>query len=97
MAALPAGWLRGSMPGMDNELSTDPAHKLQAVLNHDRTDAGKDFPAGYLAACWNWFHDLSASDQVQAAVVRAEFEKGNEGEAERAATALPPAPVCPLI
>lgn len=97
MAALLTGLLRGSMSCMNDKLSTDPAHKLQAVLNHDRTDVGRDFPEGYLAACWNWFHDLSASDQVQAAVVRAEFEKGNEGEAERAAAALPPAPVRPLL
>lgn len=89
-----APWFDASM---SDELSTDPAQKLQAVLNHDRTDADRDFPAGYLAACWRWFHDLSASDQVEAAVARAEFDKGNVAEAERAAAALPPAPVCPLI
>ena len=83
--------------GMDDELSTDPVHKLQAVLNHDRTDADKDFPPGYLAACWRWFHDLPARDQVAAAIVRAEFENGNEAEAQKAAAALPPAPVCPLL
>ena len=81
---------------MDEELSSDPAHKLQAVLNHDRTDADLRLPAGYRAACWRWFHDLSASDQVDAAVARAEFDKGNVAEAERAAAVLPPAPVCPL-
>jgi len=82
---------------MDEELSTDPAHKLQAVLNHDRTDADRNLPAGYLAACWRWFHDLSASDQVEAAVARATCEKGDEAEALRTAVALPPAPMCPLI
>lgn len=82
---------------MDEELSTDPAHKLQAVLNHDRTDADRHLPTDYLAACWRWFHDLSASDQVEAAVVRAMYEKGDQAEALKAAVALPPAPVCPLI
>ena len=83
--------------GMDDELSTDPVHKLQAVLKSRPDGRDKDFPRGYLAACWRWFHDLPASDQVAAAVVRAEFEKGNEAEAQKAAAALPPAPVCPLL
>jgi hypothetical protein len=82
---------------MADELSNDAAHKLQAVLNHDRTDADKDLPPGYIADCWRWFHALRASDQVVASVAAATFAKGDEIGAEKAAAALPPAPVCPLL
>lgn len=81
---------------MSDELSNDPAHKLQAVLNHALTDSNKDSPPGYVAACWRWFSALSGDNQVIAAVARAEFDKGNETEAEKIAASLPSAPVCPL-
>ena len=81
---------------MVEELSNDTAHKLQAVLSHDRTDVDKDFPAGYLAACARWYAALSGSDRVVAILAASEFAKGNELEAARIATALPPAPMCQL-
>jgi hypothetical protein len=82
---------------MADELSNDPAHKLQAVLNHTLTDPDKDLPPAYVAACWRWFSALSGDDQVIAAVARSAYDKGDAGEAVRAAAALPPAPVCPLL
>ena len=82
---------------MADELSNDPAHKLQAVLNHTLADPNKDLPPAYVAACWRWFSVLSGDDQVIAAVARAAYDKGDEGEAVEAAAALPPAPVCPLL
>jgi len=82
---------------MVTDLSNDAAHKLQAVLNHDWPEADKDFPPGYIAACWRWFSALSADDQVVAAQARGAFDKGDEAEAVKAAAALPPAPVCPLL
>ena len=36
-----AGCPCGSIPGMADELSNDPAHKLQAVLKHTLTDPDK--------------------------------------------------------
>ena len=82
---------------MSDDLSNEAAHKLQAVLNHDWLATDKDFPPGYIAACWRWFSALSAEDQVVAAVARSASEKGNEAEAMKAAAVLPPAPVCPLL
>jgi len=82
---------------MSDDLSNEAAHKLQAVLNHDWLGTDKDFPPGYIAACWRWFSALSAEDQVVAAVARSAYEKGTEVEAMKAAAVLPPAPVCPLL
>jgi len=82
---------------MADALSNDPADKLQAVLNHTLADPDKELPPAYVAACWRWFSALSADDQVIAAVARATFDKGDEAEAKKAASALPPAPVCPLL
>jgi hypothetical protein len=82
---------------MSDELLNNPAHKLQAVLNHTLTDSDKELPPAYVAACWRWFSALSGDDQVIAAVARAAYDKGDEGEAVKAAAALPPAPVCPLL
>ena len=83
---------------MADDLSNDPEHKLHAVMNHDWPDMKKGFPLSHFQACGRWFAALSADDQVVvAAQVRATFEKGNEAEAQKAAAALPPAPVCPLL
>ena len=81
---------------MSDELSNDPTHKLQAVLNHTLTDPDKYLPPAYVAACWRWFSALSGDDQVIAAVARAAYDKKDEGEAVKAAALLPAAPVCPL-
>ena len=82
---------------MVEELSNYPAHKLQAVLHRDWPEADKDSLPGYIAACWRWFSALSTDDQVVADGARAAFEKRDEAEAEKAAAALPPAPICPQL
>ena len=82
---------------MADALSDHPADKVQAVLNHTLADPDKELPPAYVAACWRWFSALSGDDQLIAAVARAAYDKGDEGEAVKAAAALPPAPVCPLL
>jgi hypothetical protein len=79
---------------MADDLSNSSAHKLQAMLNHD---SEKDFPALYVAACRRWFAALSDSERQSGESAVAEFSKGRETEAERIASAMPPAPVCPLL
>ena len=68
-----------------------PEHKLHAVMNHDWPDMKKGFPLSYFQACGRWFAALSGDDKVGA------FEKGDKAEAKKAASALSPAPVCPLL
>ena len=82
---------------MADALSNDPEHKLQAVMNHDWPDMKKGLPLSYFQACGRWFAALSGDDKVVAAMARAAFERGDEAEAKKAASALPPAPVCPLL
>jgi len=75
---------------------TESSDKLQAALNHEWQDPDRNFPASYIAACREWYAVLSASDKALVAVARAVFEKGDEVEAAKIASALPPAPVFPL-
>ena len=82
---------------MADDLSNDADHKLHAVMNHDWPNMKKGFPLSYFQACGRWFAALSGDDKVVAAMARAAFERGDEAEAKKAASALPPAPVCPLL
>lgn len=79
---------------MADDLSNRSAHKLQAMFNHD---SDKDFPASYVEACRRWFAALSDHERRMGSIAVAEFAKGHETEAERIASALPPAPVCQLL
>jgi hypothetical protein len=82
---------------MADDLSNSSAHKLRALLTHNWHDSDKGFPALYVAACRRWFAALTDSERQAGESAVAAFGKGHETEAERIASALPPAPVCPLI
>jgi len=82
---------------MADDLSNSSAHKLQAMLNHDRHDSDKDLPASYVEACQRWFAVLSDHERRMGSIAVSAFAKGHETEAERIASALPPAPRCPLL
>jgi hypothetical protein len=77
---------------MAHATSNDADQKLQAVINHDWPETDNAVPRSYVQACGRWFAALSADDKVVAAMARAAFEKGDEAEAKKAASALPPAP-----
>jgi len=82
---------------MGHNKSNDPAHKLQAALNHDTADVDMDFPRSYLVACQLWFTALSSRDRRVASVAVSAFTKGDETAAKNIVHVLPPAPVCPLL
>jgi len=82
---------------MADDLSNSSAHKLQAMLNHDRHASDKDLPASYVEACRRWFAALSEGERQIGSAAAAAFAKGHKTEGERIASALPPAPKCPLI
>jgi len=82
---------------MVDDLSNDPAHKLQAVITSYSRDGDENLPATYIDACRRWYAGLSGSERVVAILAAATFKKGDEAEAERAVAALPAAPVCPLL
>jgi len=82
---------------MADELSDDTAHKLHAALYHEWPSSDGVFLTGYRDALKLWFTGLSLSDKVATKVARAAFDRGDDAEAQEAAAALPPAPVCPLL
>ena len=67
------------------------------MLNHDRYDSDKDLPASYVEACRRWVAALSDSERQSGESAVAAVIKGHKTEGERIASALPPAPVCPLL
>jgi hypothetical protein len=87
----------GPIVHMGHNRSNDPAHKLQAALNHDTADLDLDYPRSYLVACQRWFTALSSSDRRIASVALSAFSKGDETAAKNIVHVLPPAPVCPLL
>jgi hypothetical protein len=82
---------------MADELSNDTAHKLHAALYHEWPSSDGVFLNRYRDALKLWFTGLSPSDKMVTKVARAAFDRGEDAEAEKAAAALPPAPVCPLL
>jgi hypothetical protein len=70
--------------------------KLQAVLNHDRSDHD-DLGASYRGACKAWFARLTDREREVAREATEAFAGGYETRAEQIAAALPPAPRFPLL
>jgi hypothetical protein len=81
---------------MADELSNDPAHKLQAALNHDFADTDKPVPVEYLAACRRWFDTMAEREKAVVKAARDAFDKGDEKSAELIVVVLPAAPRFPL-
>ena len=77
-------------------LSNNPVDKLQAILNHDWTDADQSFPPDYISACKRWFAALSTTERVTASAAIAAYGLGQETTAMEIAVSLPPAPKLPL-
>ena len=82
---------------MADELSNDTAHKLHAALYHEWPSKDGYFLTGYRDALKLWFMALPPSDKMVTKIARAAFDRGDDAGALKAAAALPPAPVCPLI
>jgi hypothetical protein len=78
------------------DLSDDPHDKLYAALNHAAPDPDDDLDVEYRDACAVWFSRLTQGERWRLAMVLAAHERGAEVDAEQLATALPPAPRCPL-
>jgi hypothetical protein len=79
------------------KLSDATAHKLHAALYHEWPSSDEVFLPEYRKALQSWFAALSPSDQTVAVVAREAYDRGNDVEAKKAAAALPPVPVCPLL
>jgi hypothetical protein len=82
---------------MADKLSDGAAHKLHAALYHEWPSSDGVFLPEYREALQLWFAALSKSDRKMATMARAAFDRGDDAEAQNAAAALPPAPVCPLL
>ena len=82
---------------MATELSNDTAHKLHAALYHEWPSADGFFLTGYRDALDHWFTALTPGDKRATTNARAAFDRGDDAGASKAAAALPPAPVCPLL
>ena len=78
------------------ELSGEPRDKLRAVLNYAAPDPDDDLGIEYRDACAAWFARLTQGERWRLAIVLAAYERGAEADAEELATALPPAPRCPV-
>jgi hypothetical protein len=82
---------------MANELSDDTTHKLHAALYHEWPSSDGVYLTKYRDALQCWFTALSPNDKMVTKVARAAFDRGDDAGAQKAAAALPAAPVCPLL
>jgi len=73
-------------------LSDDPRDKLQAAIDHGRSD----FDPNYVAACARWFASLTPPERAAVSAARAALDRRDAPLAEEFARTLPPAPRCPL-
>jgi hypothetical protein len=78
------------------ETSDAASDKLQALISIDLEDADDGASAGYCRTCRIWFAALAGADRALAERIREVLADGNETKAEWLASALPPAPRCPI-
>ena len=78
------------------ETSDAARDKVQALISVDLEDVADGPGAGYCKTCRIWVAALTGADRLLAERIREVLADGNEDKAEWLASALPPAPRCPL-